>query len=128
MMFENRTVTFDFHAMKTFPEKELERVLREFYNRKVGSPLRRKRVKPVGNVFDLQPEVSSQETTRIVALIEPLMGFRVKTGEIIKKGGYKSLEEFVMYTIPRLRQAFYKKYAPPARARAHSVGGMISVR
>ena len=115
--------------MKGFPKDELQKVLRDFYTRKVKSPLRRKRPKAGGNVFDLQPEVSSQETTRIVALIEPLMGFRVKTGEIIKRGGYKNIEEFVMYTMPRLEQAYGRRYSPmTAKAMATSLGGVANVR
>lgn len=119
---------FDYKTMKKFPSKELEKILRDWYTRKTSSPLKRKRVKMPGSIFDIQPEVSSQETTQIVVEVEPLMGFKVKTREIIKPGGYRSIDEFVSYTLPRLERLHDPRYRRVAKAVPHHGGISANVR
>lgn len=119
---------FDNKAMKKFPGKELEKILRDFYTRKTSSPLKRKRVKIPGSVFDIQPEVSSQETTQIVVEVEPLMGFKVKTRDIIKPGGYRGIDEFVAYTLPRLERLHDARYRSGARTIPRQGGISVNVR
>jgi hypothetical protein len=114
--------------MRNFRKNEFEKILRDWYTAKARSPLKRKKSKIGGTVFDLQPEISSQETTQIVVEVEPLMGFRVKTGMIIKQGGYRNIEEFVSYTMPRLEKLFNAKYNAPRKLVAHHAGGVANVR
>ncbi len=114
--------------MKKFPGKEIEKALRDWYKRKTSSPLKRKRVRIPGSIFDIQPEVSSQETTQIVVLIEPLIGFKVKTGDIIKPGGYRNIEEFVAYTLKSLERVFNSRYRIATKAIPHHGGISANVR
>src|SRR5688500_13644303 len=113
---------FDYRDMKKFPGKELEKVLHNWYTRKTSSPLRRKRAKIPASIFAIQPEVSSQETTQIIVEIERLMGFKVKTREIIKRGGYTSINEFVNYTLPRLERLYNARYPNVHKAVPHHGG------
>lgn len=119
---------FDNKSMRKFPSKELDKILRDFYIRKTSSPLKRKRTKIPGSVFDIQPEVSSQETTQIVVEVEPLMGFKVKTRDIIKPGGYRNIDEFVSYTLPRLERLHSTRYGSSARTNTHRGGISVNVR
>ncbi len=114
--------------MRKFPGKELEKILCDFYTRKTSSPLKRKRTKIPGSVFDIQPEVSSQETTQIVVEVEPLMGFRVKTRDLIKPGGYRNIDEFVSYTLPRLQRLHNTRYGSSSRMVERQGGISVNVR
>ena len=114
--------------MKKFQGKELEKKLREWCTLKTNSPLKRKRVKIPGSIFDIQPEVSSQETTQIVVLIEPLMGFKVKTRDVIKPGGYRNIEEFVSYTLKSLERLHDVRYRGVAKAIPQHGGISANVR
>jgi len=119
---------FDYKDMKKFPGKELEKKLRDWYTRKTSSPLKRKRVKIPGSIFDIQPEVSSQETTQIVVLIEPLMGFKVKTRDVIKPGGYRNIDEFVSHTLKSLERLHDARYPGVSKASPHHGGISANVR
>ena len=119
---------FGYKNMKKFPGKQLERMLRDWYTRKTNSPLKRKRTRIPGSIFDIQPEVSSQETTQIVVTIEPLIGFKVKTREIIKPGGYRSIDEFVNYTLPRLERLYNARHRSVRQAVPHHGGISANVR
>lgn len=114
--------------MKNFPSKELDKILRDFYIRKTSSPLKRKRTTFPGSVFDIQPQVSSQETTQIVVEVEPLMGFKVKTRDIIKPGGYRNVDEFVSYTLPRLERLHNARYGSSVRTIPRRGGISVNVR
>jgi hypothetical protein len=114
--------------MKKFPGNEIEKALRDWYKSKTSSPLKRKRLKIPGSIFDIQPEVSSQETTQIVVVIEPLIGFKVKTGEIIKPGGYRSVEEFVSYTLKSLERVYNNRYRIASKAVPRHGGISANVR
>jgi hypothetical protein len=102
-----------------FPKSQLEQKLRKWWQRKVASPLRRRVADPRktgGTVFDIQPEVSSQEVVQILVEVERILGFKLDTGRIIKRGGYQSVEEFVTHVIPQLQTRFRNHHAVPKRA------------
>ena len=102
-----------------FPKKELEDRLRKWWQKRVASPLSRRVADPRktgGTVFDIQPEVASQEVVSILTAIEPLLGFKLDTSRIIKRGGYRSVDEFIGDVLPKLGLAFLKHYsAHPAK-------------
>ena len=94
-----------------FPKIELEDSLRRAWRRKVASPLRRRVADPRrtgGTVFDIQPEVASQEVVCILTAIEPILGFKLETSRIIKKGGYQNEREFVTHILPQLELIYLR--------------------
>jgi hypothetical protein len=107
-----------------FPKAELEGRLKKWWQRRVASPLRRRVADPRkmgGTVFDIQPEVASQEVVSILTAIEPILGFKLETSRIIKKGGYQSEDEFVTQILPQLELRYLRnnnggtRSAQPAR-------------
>ena len=94
-----------------FPRAKIEDELRKWWKRRVASPLRRRVTDPRktgGTVFDIQPEVASQEVVSILTAIEPILGFKLETSRIIKKGGYKNEDEFVTHILPQLELRYLK--------------------
>jgi hypothetical protein len=108
-----------------FPKIELNDRLRKWWQKRVASPLRRRVPDPRktgGTVFDIQPEVSSQEVVSILTAIEPLLGFTLDTGKIIKRGGYRNVEEFVAHVLPQL-ELIYLRYQTAITRSAKPVQG-----
>jgi hypothetical protein len=102
-----------------FPKDQIDRKLRQWWQRKEASPLRRRVADPRqsgGTVFDIQPLISSQEVVQILVQIERILGFKLDTGRIIKRGGYQSVEEFVSHVMPQLQTRFLKHHSAPQRA------------
>jgi hypothetical protein len=94
-----------------FPKAETEDELRKWWKRRVASPLRRRVADPRktgGTVFDIQPEVASQEVISILTAIEPILGFKLDTSRVIKKGGYKNEDEFVTHILPQLELRYLR--------------------
>src|SRR5436305_14506519 len=95
-----------------FPKAELEDRLRKWWQKRVASPLRRRVSDPRktgGTVFDIQPEIASQEVVCILTQIEPLLGFALDTSRIIKRGGYQNVEEFVRDILSKLEPLHLKR-------------------
>jgi hypothetical protein len=95
-----------------FPKAELEKRLREWWGKRVSSPLRRRVADPRktgGSVFDIQPEIASQEVVCILTQVEPLLGFKLDTSRIIQRGGYKNVEEFVRHIMTQLETRYIKR-------------------
>ena len=91
-----------------FPKSAIEDKLRAWYKRKKESPLAKKKTNPRktgGTVFDIQPEVSSQEAVQVFIEVEPLLGFKLKT-KIVKLGGYGSCDEFVQHLLLGIEAQF----------------------
>lgn len=108
-----------------FPQRELDKKLRGWWQRKTQSPLRRRVPDPRktgGTVFDIQPAIASQEVVQIIVEIERLLGFKLDTSRIIKRGGYQTVDEFVTHILPQLQDRFNKHYAVPQGA-AKGTGG-----
>ncbi|SRR6266404_82505 len=101
-----------------FPKAELEERLRKWWQKRVASPLRRRVADPRktgGTVFDIQPEIASQEVVCILTEIEPLLGFALDTSRIIKRGGYQNVDEFVRHILPQLGVMYLKRDAISSR-------------
>lgn len=101
-----------------FPKEQIDRKLRQWWQRKEASPLRRRVADPRqsgGTVFDIQPLISSQEVVQILVQIERILGFKLDTSRIIKRGGYQNVEEFVSHVMPQLQTRFLKHQSAPQR-------------
>ena len=112
-----------------FPKAELEDRLRKWWKRKVASPLRRRVPDPRktgGTVFDIQPEVSSQEVISILTAIEPILGVTLETSRIIKRGGYKSEDEFATHILPQLELRYLRNSAQRSAQPAKGVRANVS--
>lgn len=97
-----------------FPKGEIEERLRDWWARKVARPLRRRTKDPMkkgGTVFDVQPEVSSTEAVEVFIEIEPLLGFKIKGSRVVRRGGYRTCDDFVQHMLPRLETEFTKHHA-----------------
>jgi len=122
ILLENRTMEVRF-VVKKFAKKEMAAKLKDWYEQKSKSRLRRKllKKKQAGTVFDIQPEISSVESVEVFLEVEPLIKFELqRKGTLIKPGGYRSCEEFVKDLLPKLENRFnqfYKiaKSIPPLR-------------
>jgi hypothetical protein len=114
-----------------FPKSQLEQKLRKWWQRKISSPLRRRVPDPRktgGTVFDIQPTVSSQEVVQILVEIERILGFKLDTSRIIKRGGYQNVDEFVTHVLPQLQTRFLKHYTVPQRPPKPVEGVIVHAR
>ena len=96
-----------------FPKIKSEKVLRDWWDRRTRSPLRRQKKgarQGGGTVFDLQPEISSAETVNVLVELDALLGLKLKSGGLIKLGGYRSCDEFVSHMMPRLEARFHAHF------------------
>lgn len=112
-----------------FPKSQLEQKLRKWWQRKVASPLRRRVPDPRktgGTVFDIQPAVSSQEVVQILVEIERILGFKLDTSRIIKRGGYQNVEEFVTHVLPQLQTRFLNHNKVPQHAQKPTEGVIVN--
>jgi hypothetical protein len=112
-----------------FPKTQLELKLKKWWQRKAASPLRRRVPDPRetgGTVFDIQPVVSSQEVVQILVEIERILGFKLDTSSIIKRGGYKNVEEFVTHVLPQLQTRFLNHNKVPQRTPKPKEGVIVN--
>jgi hypothetical protein len=112
---------------RRFPKAKIEEHLKGWWKRKVASPLRRRTADPKktgGTVFDIQPEVSSIETVEVCLEVEPLMGFELKSSRVIRRGGYRTCDDFIQHLLPRLEAEFNKYYAVPVGIAMKPSGGV----
>lgn len=94
-----------------FPRTEAEVALRSWWraNSSSTSRLRSKDAREKGGtVFDIQPEVSSQDAVEVLLELETVIGFEPPTS-MIKRGGYSNVNEFVEQLLPQLEKHFSKK-------------------
>lgn len=72
-----------------------------------GNPFSDARAKG-GTVFDIQPQVSSQEAVAVLLELQPVLGYEPSTS-VIKRGGYKNRDEFVRELTASVGEDFTKK-------------------
>jgi len=98
-----------------FDQRAVVGLLNRWYDAQMNSALRRPlapeaaRLKG-GTVFDIQPEMSSSKAVPVLLDLSSLLGFEPST-KVIKKGGYRSKQEFVTELSNRLEQEFAKHYS-----------------
>jgi hypothetical protein len=95
-----------------FPGEKLHALLSSWWDSKKNSPLAApKNTELDGTVFDLQPEMSSQQAVVVLVNCTTLLGYR-PSKKVIKKGGYASREEFLKSMIDRLQTEWNTKHPP----------------
>jgi hypothetical protein len=99
-----------------YPKLELEQVLRSWWAKQMASPIRRPPRPPVvtrkegGTVWDVQPELSSQQAVTVLADLEQILGFRPKTS-VIRNGGYRGIDQFVRELSANVESAFNERFS-----------------
>lgn len=97
-----------------FPKAEIERILRDWWKEQqesasnYGDPFADGQHDGVGTVFDIQPKLSSQEAVTVLIRLEKVLGYEPSTS-VIKRGGYKTCEEFVQDLTTRVHEGYSKK-------------------
>ena len=101
-----------------FPKKQVEQMLRSWWTKQMASPLRRPPLAPAvsrkegGSIWDIQPELSSQQAVTVLADLEQILGFRPKTS-VIRHGGYRGTEQFVQHLRANVESAYNERYGIP---------------
>jgi hypothetical protein len=100
---------------KVFPKLAVRAVLGNWWNSKTHSPL--KKPKPPnearskgGNVFDIQPELSSQQAVGVLLDLKDCLGYEPKPKKVIRRGGYNNRTEFIEKLCGALEQDFKAHY------------------
>ncbi len=62
-----------------------------------------------GTVFGIQPQVSSQEAVTVLIELKAILGYE-PSSNVIKRGGYKSRDEFVRDLTTAVEQEHLKKH------------------
>ena len=98
-----------------YPKTEVGHLLRTWWTKQMASPLRRPPQTPAvtrkegGTIWDVQPELSSQQAVTVLADLESILGFRPKTS-VIRHGGYRGLEQFTQDLSANVESAFNEHY------------------
>jgi hypothetical protein len=98
-----------------YPKAEVEQVLQSWWTKQMASPLRRSPKAPAvtrkegGTIWDVQPELSSQQAVTVIADLEQILGFRPKTS-VIRHGGYRGIDQFVRHLSANVESAFNERY------------------
>jgi hypothetical protein len=105
--------------MVEFPEQKVVDFLNGWYHQQISSALRTPKtpeqlLKEGGNVFDIQPELSSTNAVPVLLRLTDLLGFE-PTKSVIKRGGYRSKQEFVQDMTAKLKASFISKQKPKLR-------------
>lgn len=107
-----------------YPKSEVDQVLRSWWAKQIASPIRRPPRPPAltrkegGTVWDVQPELSSQQAVTVLADLEQILGFRPKTS-VIRHGGYRGIDQFVRDLSANVESAFNERFgATPTNASA----------
>jgi hypothetical protein len=98
-----------------FPKLDVETALKSWWKEQEGSsarygdPFSDARTNG-GTVFDIQPNVSSQEAVTVLLRLEKVLGYEPPTS-VIKRGGYKTCDEFVQDLTARVSEGHSKKHS-----------------
>ena len=98
-----------------YPKAEVEQVLRSWWAKQIASPIRRPPRPPAvtrkegGTIWDVQPELSSQQAVTVLADLEQILGFRPKTS-VIRHGGYRGIDQFVRDLSTNAESAFNEQF------------------
>lgn len=103
------------NSLPSFDRRAVAALLNQWYDHEMNSALRRPRAPAElrqngGTVFDIQPEMSSTKAVRVLLDLSSLLGFE-PSKKVIKKGGYRSKDEFVAGLCSSLEQEFAKHYS-----------------
>lgn len=94
----------------SFPRRRVADLLRNWYEQEMNSALNHPRApadarRNGGTVFDIQPEMSSTKAVRVLLDLTDILGFELSK-DVIKKGGYRRKDEFVLDLLSQIEKAF----------------------
>lgn len=97
-----------------FPKAAVEAALGDWYDERMKTALRRPkspddRKQSGGTVFDIQPEMSSQQAVAVLLELQHILGYEPKK-KVIRRGGYGSRAEFINDLSARI-EADYKDHS-----------------
>lgn len=99
-----------------FPKAEVESILKDCWKEQEDSsahykdPFSDAHESGDGTVFDIQPKLSSQEAVTVLIKLKNVLGYEPPTS-VIKRGGYKTCEEFVQELTARVNEWYLKKHS-----------------
>jgi hypothetical protein len=94
----------------TYPATKVETVLGNWYDERMKTALRTpkspdERRLSGGSVFDIQPELSSQQAVAVLLDLEEVLGYEPKK-KVIRRGGYSSRGQFVKELSARIESDY----------------------
>lgn len=100
---------------KNYPKTAVETALGKWYDDLMHTALRRpkspeERKSQGGSVFDIQPELSSQQAVAVLLEMEQILGYEPKK-KVIRRGGYRSRSEFIQDLSSKIETDFNDRYA-----------------
>ena len=100
---------------KVFPKHAVEKISGDWWNSKTQSPLKKPKSASEarskgGNIFDILPELSSQQAVGILLDIKDCLGYEPKPKNVIKRGGYNNRAEFIEKLCDALEKDFNAHY------------------
>lgn len=98
----------------SFDSARVSQFLGKWHDGQMSSALRRplppkEAVKTGCTVYDIQPEMSSTKAVPVLLELAKILGFE-PSKKVIKRGGYRSKEEFVQDMCKRSKEAFEEHY------------------
>lgn len=96
-----------------FPKQALEKVLGSWWDKRTASPLLRRKApdecrKTGGTVFDIQPELSSNQAIPVLLDLEKVLGFE-PSKDVIRRGGYKDRTHFIQDMTSQIEAEFNQR-------------------
>lgn len=100
-----------------FPGKAVEQCLGSWWDKKQKSALIPRRSPEEcrtsgGTVFDIQPELSSNQAVTVLLDLEDIVGFEPTKG-VIRRGGYKNRQEFIQDMCSRVEAEYRVRTGKP---------------
>jgi len=100
---------------KVFPKSAVQTILGNWWNSKTQSPLKKPKTpnearSKGGNVFDIQPELSSQQAVGVLLDLKDCLGYEPKPKKVIRRGGYNNRAEFIEKLCNAIEQDFKPHY------------------
>jgi hypothetical protein len=97
-----------------FPTAKVETVLGNWYDERMKTALRTpkspdERRLSGGTVFDIQPELSSQQAVAVLLDLEEILGYEPKK-KVIRRGGYSSRGQFVKELSARIESDYNDRH------------------
>jgi hypothetical protein len=109
-----------------YPKAQVEKALEHWYDDRMKTALRtpkspEERKTTGGSVFDIQPELSSQQAVAVLLEMEEILGFEPKK-KVIRRGGYSSRGQFAKDLSARIESEYNDRFG--VRKPVASVTGM----
>lgn len=98
---------------RAFPKSQVQKVLADWWDEKLNSALSKRRSpeeirKSGGTVFEIQPELSSNQAVPILLELEEVLGYEPDK-KVIRRGGYRGRDEFLTDLTMRLEAEYAER-------------------